>query len=99
MAVTGTTGGVLIAWFTGDRLFNSEASYSAIVLQSTWQTMAIASGAWLTRSRRWRAFAIGLSVTWMTYLALVGLAWTSNDPSPSPGGSPSLVGEGTRHPD
>ena len=94
MAAAGVAGGVLIAWFTGDRMFNSEAGYGAIVLQSTLLALVVVVGAWLTRRRPWRAFAIGLAGCWLVVLLLISLVWTSNDPAPSPGGSPSLVGRG-----
>ena len=94
MATAGVAGGVLIAWFTGDRMFNSDVGYGAIVLQSTVLALVVAVGAWLTRRRPWRAFAIGLAGCWLVVLLLISLVWTSNDPAPSPGGSPSPVGRG-----
>ena len=94
MAAAGVVGGVLIAWFTGDRMFNSDVGYGAIVLQSTLLALVVAVGAWLTRRRPWRAFAIGLVGCWLVVLLLISLVWTSNDPAPSPGGSPGLVGRG-----
>ena len=94
MAAAGVAGGVLIAWATGDRMFNSDVGYGAIVLQSTLVAVVIAVGTWLTRRRPWRAFAIGLVGCWLVVLLLISLVWTSNDPAPSPGGSPSPVGRG-----
>ena len=94
MAAAGVGAGVLVAWFTGDRMFNSDVGYGAIVLQSTLLAVVVAVGAWLTRRRPWRAFALGLAACWVVVLLLISLVWTSNDPAPSPGGSPSPVGRG-----
>lgn len=87
MVAAGMAGGALIAWLTGDRFFNSEASYSAIMIQHTVATVAVAVALWLTRARLWRAFAAGLTCCWGSFLVLVVLAWALNDPNPSPGGS------------
>ena len=90
MVGAGMLGAVVIILFTGDRLFNSEAGYAAIVIQSTVLALVVGFALWWTRSRLWRAFAVGLISCWAVFLVLFALVWTSNDPAPSPGGSPSL---------
>jgi hypothetical protein len=91
MAVAGIAGGGLLLWFTGDRFFNSNASEAAIVTQHTLFAVALGVGLWLTRSRLWRSFAIGLTLCWMLFLVPFGLTGGfTDDPNSGPGGSPRL---------
>ena len=90
MVAAGMVGAVLIVLFTGDRLFNSDAGYEGIVIESTVLALVVGVALWWTRNRLWRAFAVGLISCWAVFLVLFALVWTSNDPAPSPGGSPSL---------
>lgn len=99
MGVAGMAAGGLIVWFTGDRFFNSDVSYSGIVVQHTLVTVGVAVGLWLTRNRLWRAFAVGLTFCWAVLLLLLGLAWALNDPNPSPGGGPHVPGDHARAPE
>jgi peptidoglycan/LPS O-acetylase OafA/YrhL len=90
MVLAGVASGCLLVWFTGDRVFNSEASGSTIIVQHTLLVCAIAGALWVTRQRPWRAFALSLVVFWALTLVLAALPWDDPEGAGSPGGSRSL---------
>lgn len=79
MVIAGIVGGLLVAWFTGDRFLNSESSAGIIALESTLLTVVVAVALWLTHNRNWRAFAAGLTGSWFALVAGFGMLVAFSD--------------------
>jgi hypothetical protein len=86
MALGGVAGCGLVAWFTGDRLFNSNEGPVAIVVQSTVVIAVVAVVLWRMRQGGWRAFAAGLAGTWAALLVIFGVLSTDTGDTRDPPG-------------